>query len=66
MSSIIFQYDKRSGITYAYESTSYYDKEKSSLVQKESILDVSMKKTVRLFLPAERKAISILPLLEIL
>ena len=28
MSSIIFQYDKRSGITYAYESTSYYEKEK--------------------------------------
>ena len=28
MSSIVHQYDKRSGITYAYESTSYYDKEK--------------------------------------
>lgn len=28
MSSIVFQHDKRSGITYAYESTSYYDKEK--------------------------------------
>lgn len=28
MSSVVFQHDKRSGITYAYESTSYYDKEK--------------------------------------
>jgi hypothetical protein len=26
--SIIYQHDKRSGITYAYESTAYWDKEK--------------------------------------
>ena len=26
--AIINQYDKRSGITYVYESTSYWDKEK--------------------------------------
>jgi hypothetical protein len=26
--AIIHQYDKRSGITYAYESISYWDKEK--------------------------------------
>ncbi|TDY52101.1 hypothetical protein C8D99_13122, partial [Aminivibrio pyruvatiphilus] len=28
MASIVFQKDKRSGITYAYESASYWDKEK--------------------------------------
>lgn len=26
--SIVYQHDKRSGITYAYESESYWDKEK--------------------------------------
>lgn len=33
--SIIYNTDKRSGITYAYESKSYWDKEKNSHVQKE-------------------------------
>jgi len=28
--AIIYQYDKRSGITYAYESKSYWDKEKKT------------------------------------
>ena len=28
MASIVFQKDKRSGITYAYESVSYWDKGK--------------------------------------
>lgn len=28
--AIIHQYDKRSGITYAYESHSYWDKEKKT------------------------------------
>ncbi len=28
MAAIVFQYDKRSGLTYAYESISYWDKEK--------------------------------------
>jgi hypothetical protein len=29
MATIIHQTDKRSGITYAYESVSYWDKEKT-------------------------------------
>jgi len=35
MAAIIHQKDKRSGITYAYESVSYLDKEKNSHVRKE-------------------------------
>ena len=32
MAAIIHQTDKRSGITYAYESISYWDKEKNTSV----------------------------------
>ena len=31
--AIVYQTDKRSGITYAYESKAYWDKEKSNLEQ---------------------------------
>ena len=31
--AIIKQFDKRSGITYVYDSKSYYDKEKNAPVQ---------------------------------
>lgn len=33
--SIVYQTDKRSGITYAYESKAYWDSEKSNPVLKE-------------------------------
>ena len=36
MASIVFQKDKRSGITYAYESVSYWNKEKKSFERKVS------------------------------
>lgn len=32
--SIVYNTDKRSGITYAYESKSYWNKEKNNPVQK--------------------------------
>ena len=38
MASIVFQKDKRSGITYAYESTSYWDKEKKQSRAKRSLI----------------------------
>lgn len=37
--SIVYNTDKRSGITYAYESKSYWDKEKSSHVQKGRLME---------------------------
>lgn len=36
--SIIHQYDKRSGITYAYESHSYWDKEKKMSRAKRTLI----------------------------
>ena len=35
MAAIIHQKDKRSGITYAYESVSYWDREKKQLLGEE-------------------------------
>lgn len=35
---IIYQHDKRSGITYAYESHSYWDKEKKSSRAKRTLI----------------------------
>ena len=36
--AIIFQHDKRSGITYAYDSKSYYDKEKKCSRAKRTLI----------------------------
>lgn len=36
--AIIHQHDKRSGITYAYESTSYWDKEKKQSRAKRKLI----------------------------
>lgn len=36
--AIIHQYDKRSGITYAYESISYWDKEKKCSRAKRTLI----------------------------
>ena len=36
--AIIHQYDKRSGITYAYESKSYWDKEKKTSRAKRTLI----------------------------
>ena len=36
--AIIFQHDKRSGITYAYESHSYWDKEKKMTRAKRTLI----------------------------
>lgn len=36
--AIIHQYDKRSGITYAYESHSYWDKEKKTSRAKRTLI----------------------------
>lgn len=36
--SIVYQHDKRSGITYAYESVSYYDKEKKHSRSKRTLI----------------------------
>ncbi len=36
--AIIKQYDKRSGITYVYDSKSYYDKEKKSSRAKRTLI----------------------------
>jgi len=38
MASIVFQKDKRSGITYAYESVSYWDKEKRQSRAKRTLI----------------------------
>ncbi|HQO63630.1 MAG TPA: hypothetical protein PK528_08455, partial [Syntrophorhabdus sp.] len=38
MASIVFQKDKRSGITYAYESVSYWDKEKKQSRAKRTLV----------------------------
>jgi len=38
MTSIVFQKDKRSGITYAYESVSYWDKEKKQSRAKRTLI----------------------------
>ena len=36
--SIVYQKDKRSGITYAYESTAYWDKEKQQSRAKRTLI----------------------------
>ena len=36
--AIIYQHDKRSGITYAYESKSYWDKEKKTSRAKRTLI----------------------------
>lgn len=38
MAAIIYQTDKRSGITYAYESVSYWDKEKKQSRAKRTLI----------------------------
>ncbi|MDR1921936.1 MAG: transposase, partial [Candidatus Adiutrix sp.] len=38
MSTIIFQTDKRIGVTYAYESTSFWDKEKKQSRAKRKLI----------------------------
>ena len=36
--AIVYQHDKRSGLTYAYESHSYWDKEKKTTRAKRSLI----------------------------
>ena len=38
MAAIVFQTDKRSGITYAYESVSYWDKDKQQSRAKRTLI----------------------------
>ncbi len=38
MATIVYQKDKRSGITYAYESVSYWDKEKKQSRAKRALI----------------------------
>jgi len=38
MAAIVYQLDKRSGITYAYESVSYWDKEKKQSRSKRTLI----------------------------
>jgi hypothetical protein len=38
MSAIVYQLDKRSGITYAYESVSYWDKDKKQSRAKRTLI----------------------------
>jgi len=38
MAAIVYQTDKRSGITYAYESVSYWDKEKKQSRSKRTLI----------------------------
>lgn len=45
MSSIIKQHDKRIGVTYAYESTSYWDKEKRQSRSKRTLIGIVDKDT---------------------
>ena len=40
MSSIVHQHDKRIGVTYAYESTSYWDKEKKQSRAKRKLIGI--------------------------
>ena len=54
MSSIVYQYDKRTGATYAYESTSYYDKEKKQPRAKRKYLGRVDEKTGEI-IPTSRK-----------
>lgn len=43
--AVIYQYDKRSGITYAYESYSYWDKEKKMTRAKRKLIGRFNKET---------------------
>jgi len=43
--AVIYQYDKRSGITYAYESYSYWDKEKKMTRAKRKLIGRLNKET---------------------
>ena len=45
--SIVYQTDKRSGITYAYESKSYWDKEKRCPDANELLSEGLIRKPVR-------------------
>ena len=47
--AIITQTDKRTGITYAYETTYYWDKEKKQSRKKALLLERLILKPVRLF-----------------
>ena len=38
MAAIVYQTDKRSGITYAYESVSYWDKDKQQSRAKRTLI----------------------------
>jgi hypothetical protein len=40
MTSIVKQYDKRIGVTYAYESTSFWDKEKRQSRSKRKLIGI--------------------------
>ena len=40
MAAIVYQINKKTGVTYAYESISYWDKEKNSPGQNANALDV--------------------------
>jgi len=45
MMAVIYQHDKRSGITYAYESYSYWDKEKKMTRAKRKLIGRLNKET---------------------
>ena len=58
MSAIIHQKDKRTGITYAYESTSYWDKEKQQSRAKRRLIGRVDPETGQIVATRERKVAS--------
>jgi hypothetical protein len=40
MATIVHQHDKRIGVTYAYESTSYWDKDKKQSRSKRTLIGI--------------------------
>ncbi len=46
MAAVIHQTDKRSGITYAYKSVSYWDKEKKQSCAKRTLIGNRLAKSI--------------------
>ena len=61
MGAIIKQYDKRIGVTYAYESTSYWDKEKKQSRSKRKLIGIIDPETGEIKPTTKKKRISANP-----
>jgi hypothetical protein len=55
LSAIVKQYDKRIGVTYAYESTSYWDKEKKQSRSKRKLIGIIDPKTGKITPTTKKK-----------